>query len=69
MSVTLIQHARGGAPTRGQVGFAFLLSALSLGFFREALQPLAWRRTARAEFGRRLRQSLGGELSTVAVLD
>jgi phospholipid/cholesterol/gamma-HCH transport system permease protein len=56
-----------GRATRWQVRFTLLLGALSLGLFREVLQPHAWRRTVRTEFGRLLRQYLGGGLATVLV--
>jgi phospholipid/cholesterol/gamma-HCH transport system permease protein len=56
-----------GRATRRQVRFTLVLGALSVGFFCEALQPLAWRRTVRAEFRQRLRLSLSGGLSTVLV--
>ena len=76
MSATVVQRAwvlprrflAGlGRATRRQVHFTLLLGALSFGLFREVVQPHAWRRTVRAEFGRLLRQSLSGGLSTVLV--
>ena len=44
-----------------------LLAGLTLGVFREALRPLAWRRTVRMELRRALRQSVVGALTTVLV--
>ena len=54
-----------GRATRRQVHFTLLLGALSLGLFREAARPHAWRRTVRGEFHRLLRESLGGGFATV----
>jgi hypothetical protein len=74
MNVSIAQRASGlrrrllanlGRATRRQVRFTLLIGALSLGLFREVLQPLAWRRTVHAEFYRQLRQPQGGGLSTV----
>jgi phospholipid/cholesterol/gamma-HCH transport system permease protein len=56
-----------GRATRRQVHFTLLLGALSLGLFREAARPHAWRRTVRGEFHRLLRESLGGGFATVLV--
>jgi phospholipid/cholesterol/gamma-HCH transport system permease protein len=56
-----------GAATRRHTRFVLLLGALTLGVLRDALHPLSWRRTVRAEFRRTLRQSIGGGFSTVVV--
>jgi len=56
-----------GRDTRQRARFMLLLAGLTLGVFREALRPLAWRRTVRMELRRALRQSVVGALTTVLV--
>jgi len=54
-----------GSGARKRARFMLLLAGLTLGVFREALRPLAWRRTVRMELRRALRQSVVGALTTV----
>jgi len=56
-----------GSGARKRARFMLLLAGLTLGVFREALRPLAWRRTVRMELRRALRQSVVGALTTVLV--
>ncbi len=56
-----------GSGARQRARFMLLLAGLTLGVFREALRPLAWRRTVRMELRRALRQSVVGALTTVLV--
>jgi len=69
MSVTLDEPSRIravlamiGAGTRRRVGFALQFTALCWGVVAESVRPSSWRRTARAEFWRTLRQAAGGGL-------
>lgn len=56
-----------GRPVRPRINFVLMLAALAFGVAREAVRPATWRRTVRAEFGRALRQAVGGGLSTTLV--
>jgi phospholipid/cholesterol/gamma-HCH transport system permease protein len=56
-----------GTPLRRGVELVLTIAALSGGAVAEAIRPAAWRRSARAEFRRALRQSLGGGLGTTLV--
>ena len=51
-----------GKSTRARVVFLLRLAALSWGVVQEAVQPLSWRPTIRAEFRRALSQAAGGGL-------
>jgi phospholipid/cholesterol/gamma-HCH transport system permease protein len=53
-----------GSFVRVRASFLLMLGALGWGVLREALRPLAWRRTVRAEFWRALHQAAGGGLAS-----
>ena len=57
-----------GRFTRARVSFALTVFALAFGVLRELPLPTSWRRTARAEFTRSLRQVIaGGGLATTLI--
>ena len=56
-----------GRSVRVRSAFALKLAALTFAVLRDALMPGMWRRTARSEFRRALRQSVGGAVGTIVV--
>jgi phospholipid/cholesterol/gamma-HCH transport system permease protein len=56
-----------GRLARRRCNFILTLAAMSGGVAAEAVRPSAWRRTARAEFRRVLRQAVGGGLATIVL--
>jgi len=56
-----------GGATRHRAAFALTVLALSFGVLCELPRRLSWRRTIRAEFGRILRQAVGGGFVTTVV--
>jgi phospholipid/cholesterol/gamma-HCH transport system permease protein len=56
-----------GRVARARAAFTLTISALGLGVLRELPLRSSWRRPARAEFARALRQSVGGGFATTMV--
>lgn len=56
-----------GRTTRERVTFVLLLASLGFGVARESVRPSSWRRTARSEFRRALRQAVAGGLGATLV--
>ncbi len=56
-----------GRSVRARTAFALKLAALTFAVLRDAPMPGMWRRTARSEFHRSLRQSVGGAVGTIVV--
>lgn len=56
-----------GGGLRRRTHFVLTMAALAYGVARDAPLPSSWRRTARTEFRRALRQAIGGGLTTTLV--
>ena len=67
VAVMLPALAAAGRFTRARTGFPLMLAAGAWGVLREAVRPVAWRRTVRHEFKLTMRQATGGGLATAMV--